>query len=373
MTLVNEPADAPHELPAARSPGIRVVLDTNIMQKGGPELRGGSWPLLLNAASVGHFRLCVPEVVLRELAAHHRSDMVAAKKMIDDARRALSRLGAELLMPREVTDLEIDHAVTLFDERLRSMLMTRGEVLPLPEIDHLSLVEAILTRRKPFSESERGYRDALIWHSVLEAAATGPVVFVTNNHKDFFAPDRLRLADDLVADMAHAGIDPQHIRPILDLEPLITEVLSEDGSGTAAFMTYIQSPIGACELAEMVANYYEDSWHVQIGPITRFPPWLHYPGVDRVSSAWVAEAKAWRLAGNSYLVRGQIEGLATVGGFVAERLLDAIDFTQWSVTGRIDEDHHFVENSETQSIRASFAVEFVPSGLRPTQSHTSRF
>jgi len=73
-------------------------------------------------------------------------------------------------------------------------------ILPYPDVSHRDVTARALARRRPFdSLGHEGYRDALIWESVLAFARTlarERVVLVSRNSKDF-----ADAAGDLHADL----------------------------------------------------------------------------------------------------------------------------------------------------------------------------
>lgn len=89
----------------------------------------------------------------------------------------------------------------------------RAEFLPVPE-NHTSTLQRSLVRRRPFRDIQKdnrthqtGYRDALIWESILTLSTTaGPIAFVTNDSY-FAAPDTSppELSKELLEDLHQVG------------------------------------------------------------------------------------------------------------------------------------------------------------------------
>ncbi len=148
---------------------VRVVLDTSIVHTGGFYLRSGSWPMLLAAARMGCVRLGVPEVVIRETVAHYRTELVDAQRQLNSGNLALRKLSQGRLPQHFVEHDEIGTQVAIYESWLRGTVQEHGEILPLPAVEHGVLVDGVLAARKPFSSGEKGYRDALIWHTVVES------------------------------------------------------------------------------------------------------------------------------------------------------------------------------------------------------------
>ncbi|MDA0302641.1 MAG: hypothetical protein O2822_08950 [Chloroflexi bacterium] len=100
-------------------------------------------------------------------------------------------------------------------------------VLPIPEVSHEVVIDRMHRGSKPFGrggeQREKGYRDFLIWQSVLELkpSASGALALVTGNTKDFAGANG-ELDRDL-ADEAHAAGHAITIFPSLD--DFITKVV----------------------------------------------------------------------------------------------------------------------------------------------------
>jgi hypothetical protein len=67
----------------------------------------------------------------------------------------------------------------------------------IPRVSHEEVVKRDLLRRKPFGESGKGYRDTLIWETVLAELRReqSQMALVSHNIKDFAGPDRMLHAD----------------------------------------------------------------------------------------------------------------------------------------------------------------------------------
>lgn len=64
--------------------------------------------------------------------------------------------------------LDKTNEVTSFRERLEAQF---DRILDYPDTQHEVLVSRAVTRIKPFDEEGEGYRDAMIWETVLELAS----------------------------------------------------------------------------------------------------------------------------------------------------------------------------------------------------------
>ena len=147
-----------------------VVLDSNAVILDLRPAEDG-WTRLLSAARAGRAKIAVPEIVVDELLAHRTN------RFQPDVANAIVALGA--WRDRR-------------PERLVERLLGGGaglELLPYPDTGHREVAARALARRRPFDTlGHDGYRDALVWETVLALARTlprGRIAFVSRNSKDF--------------------------------------------------------------------------------------------------------------------------------------------------------------------------------------------
>ena len=176
-----------------------VILDTNQLYSDWRLSTVYVTALVRYLAATGN-QLVVPRVVVEELVNQYGEQM---QRHIGDVRKGAHTLevltGKELPLEGPLASLRAPDEAARYRKQLMSRLGVLGiAVTELPRIAHDRLLAADLSRRKPFSPSGRGYRDALLWCSVLEAAAEGTeVTFVSGNSKDFPSDDEGRPAEDL--------------------------------------------------------------------------------------------------------------------------------------------------------------------------------
>ena len=88
------------------------------------------------------------------------------------------------------------------------MKILKVDMLPYGDVPQTAIVSRVLARKRPFHKSDKGYRDALIWESILKICKqSDPTFFVTDNHKDFCnESNKEQLHADLIADLKIKGI-----------------------------------------------------------------------------------------------------------------------------------------------------------------------
>lgn len=157
---------------------------------------------LRDASAEGRLRIAVPMVVLLESEANHRRAVRKAEAQFTAARDKLDQLRASQgrdLHPRKLRYREdIEQLVSEAD----------GKLLPIPEVPHARLIGRAVSRKRPFDANGDGYRDALVWESVLELLeVAGDRVILISNDSTAFSETRERpqLAADLLNELAEVG------------------------------------------------------------------------------------------------------------------------------------------------------------------------
>jgi predicted nucleic acid-binding protein len=100
--------------------------------------------------------------------------------------------------------------------------------LKYPPVSHEEIVKRDLNRRKPFSESGKGYRDTLIWESILQLIKREKqeIVFLTDNYKDYCCSDKDNtLHPHLYEDIRNLGIKDVKIRIIRNIPAFNEEIV----------------------------------------------------------------------------------------------------------------------------------------------------
>ncbi len=200
------------------------LLDANILVAD-RRLRGAPAVAFLRTLARGELDAAVPWVALEEAVNDFREAAVAAARALKETRRQLLGLG-----------IDWSHTIdpTAETEAYRSWLLDvlRAHdiaVLPVPDAPHDDLVRWDIAGRKPFKPGGNGYRDALIWHSVLTTSRERPVFFVTANASDFAAGKNSKdeLAPALVEDVAAVGGGDGSVQLMPSLSDLLEAIAGE--------------------------------------------------------------------------------------------------------------------------------------------------
>jgi hypothetical protein len=171
-----------------------VVLDASPLLNDRP-LSKATTSALLGAAKRKELLVVVPRAVVEEVVNAARGSFKNADREIGKANDILRQ---QLREPPEAARLDVDKVTEIFREHFEGTLVEYNVVIAEhADVEHNEVLERDLAGRKPFDESGRGYRDALIW-SVLKTIDADAVIFVTSNTKDFCdQADHARLHEEL--------------------------------------------------------------------------------------------------------------------------------------------------------------------------------
>ncbi|MDT0181454.1 PIN domain-containing protein [Microbacterium sp. ARD31] len=197
-----------------------ILLDTTAFSQDSM-MRTAAWDSLASAAKSGLIKIAISEVTILELGRQVLEKAEKLREAISSNLEYLESHGVALVEPEEPRTQD-------FEPALRARLATRHvHVLPLPSVSHADLVSRDIATRPPFNRSGKGYRDALIWHSLLEwiGAETDveEVLFVTANTTDFAEKGKNGLAADLSAELP-AEVDVQLIKGMSEAAAKVREL-----------------------------------------------------------------------------------------------------------------------------------------------------
>lgn len=207
----------------ARSMGSRhdggmlfVVLDTNALFRD-PWMTRDAAPKLVDLAAAGACEIVYPQVVIDEL---RRQRVESARGAHEDAAASVQQMraaGSDVTQTANDLSAAHDRIEADIDSTFHAVLARDGvHAAPVPKVPTSDLLRRDLGRRRPFLEIEQGkskkslgFRDVLIWESVIEllvgAELDDKVLFVTFDN-GFLAEDKKSLHQDLMDDVDRLAI-----------------------------------------------------------------------------------------------------------------------------------------------------------------------
>lgn len=198
---------------------MRVVLDSNIICRD-YQLTGSTFRVFFDGLARSGHSIYMPQVVIHEVENNYAKELVKIDRFVAKARRVL---GTEIESP--LADATVEDLVEEYHRELLSRFAGVGAtIMDYPDVAHEAVVQRVLDRRKPFSESGAGYPDSLIWETVVDLAGSSgqDIAFISANKKDFFDGEG-NLHADLVADMEARGLQSGRIVPFSSLEDFVAE------------------------------------------------------------------------------------------------------------------------------------------------------
>lgn len=172
------------------APSIAIVLDSTALRSHEKRLNLAPLRTLVQPAAKAGLTIRLPFVVLVELARGGGEEIERHLEAVARASRAFRQIGLDAPeWPRP----DRKTATAAVEKTIRGLAKDADfEVLPTPEVEHGDLLRREFYRQKPFKPDGTGYRDALIWHTILDyAEAEKPerIYFVTANTTDFASKD----------------------------------------------------------------------------------------------------------------------------------------------------------------------------------------
>ncbi len=265
-----------------------VVLDTNAIFNDW-KLRKPSLQLLCKYAKLSQdLHIIVPDIVFQESVEVYRREVhrhfSAGAKAVSSLRGLLP--SSHDLPVFQPADQASNAAAIEYAKRLRARIDEIGRMPTHEDIPQQDLVTRCLSRRKPFKEPGRGYRDALIWEVILRKVVTKDdvTILVTTNHKDFAKDKDYEIHRDLVRDLEDRGLPScsiqlidsvdslvaKHIKPLLHSTDAVPRL--KDGShGDFHLVEWFKENRG--EIGEQIAP---GSLLLDLSPIQMDEPTVYY-------------------------------------------------------------------------------------------------
>lgn len=231
-----------------------VVIDSNIYC-GDYFARSAPFRYLIHFLNNAGHTLLIPRVVLQEVPN------VRARKVAEESeglRKALASL-------RRMTESSFPYPhseITSDDYDLQAVMSERVEdveVIEYLHVDHATIFQRALNVRRPFRPGEKGYRDTLLWLSLLQFLKSKPfgteVVFINGNKNDFYADEHdIKFHPDLLKDLE--ATPNLLMRPFLSLAAFVDAEIDKEEHAIDRMKT---APIFEGYLEEQALELFESA------------------------------------------------------------------------------------------------------------------
>ena len=197
------------------------IIDTNFIHLDF-FLRGTNITVLAVSANNLGYHVYMPQVVYDEMCNQYNEEVEKAVAQQTKYLEQIDRVSAQRNVVPAIQKEKLKGAYPpILKQRCDSLGIT---VLEYPHISHRDVVQRELQCRKPIKSGTKGYRDTLIWETILEFASIlkddNSVILLSNNTKDF-AKDSTQLHPDLIEDCSQRGLVDGKVSLISDFDTFI--------------------------------------------------------------------------------------------------------------------------------------------------------
>ena len=270
---------------------MRIVIDSNIICSDF-HLAGTMFRVFFDGLARMGDSLYVPQLVLDEVKNRYSEKLEGCRYAIDSELHEVRRLTGKPFsspVPEDTAQAIIEEYGQTLEDRLHK---AGAFIVEYPGVAHQAIVQRALSRMKPFTESGVGYRDTLIWETVISIAESDsePIAFITEDSD--FADHEALLHPDLIEDLEERGLDPDRIVLYEDLESFVidritpTMEVAEDVLAKLTAGTY-----AGIDVREAILERIHDliDW-IDLAPVEiGFPPEFENPSLSLVEDTYNIE------------------------------------------------------------------------------------
>ncbi|MEK7228181.1 MAG: PIN domain-containing protein [Patescibacteria group bacterium] len=138
----------------------------------------------LDGHSLDNVKICLPELVVRERIQHKLDLIQGAVSSVNENLEALKKVGHTQKPIKKRTD----YKKTLNSIVVKFLKKYDVQRVPTPDIDAKDLIERAITKKKPFNDHSAGFKDTLIYLTIVEDATEDEAdvyILCTKNKADF--------------------------------------------------------------------------------------------------------------------------------------------------------------------------------------------
>jgi hypothetical protein len=293
---------------------IAIVVDTNIISES-PKLSRTEWISLSDNRADWEVSLFVPDVVVMETTKVVPREWAKQRDSLNKVK--VGTFGLQGNLDALVQDIQ-DH-IDGYEAQLHSRLSELGaQIVPTPDVPHSEIAFRASRGIAPYHAGDKdGYRDTLIWLTVLDVATTKPdheVWFVSNNTNDFGDPSIKKKGDDnddapqlprplhpdLQRDLESRGLQGR-VMYATNLRSLEQHIAALHGSISPEYLTQLTSLLDFDALQDLLndqtsmvippkdAALNPGTAHAVVNKfLTRAPEWTFSDAAGRGEDRWTA-------------------------------------------------------------------------------------
>lgn len=343
-----------------------IIIDTNVIHLDFKLNKARIVTLCNTSTTLGH-EIFIPEVVIDEIVKQYDEK---AEEYINSFNKALKKLSDLSTSPITQTPIDAKGFISNYRNELNNRIKQLGiGIIPYPNTGHKIMVARELGKKKPFKDSTKGYRDALIWDSVMEHtqkySSNCGIIFLTANSKDFADKDKKDLHTDLIADCISNGIPTTSIRLVTDIQNFIdneiilrsTELkekfnqLQQDGGlGDIDFIQLIQDYISKDMLDNLISSNDFDSY-------PGYAPGLYEnPEITSIEKVSCSFNTIREISSDTILIQSEVSVQVDLDCFIFRADLPLIDDSKFPTIIDYEWNDHYVLASDSATFKFQFNI-----------------
>lgn len=343
-----------------------IIIDTNVIHLDFKLNKARIVTLCNTSAILGH-EIFIPEVVIDEIVKQYDEK---AEECINSFNTALKKLSGLSTSPITQTPIDAKGFISNYRNELNNRIKQLGiGIIPYPNTGHKIMVARELEKKKPFKDSTKGYRDALIWDSVMEHtqkySSNCGIIFLTANSKDFADKNKKDLHADLIADCVSNGIPTTSIRLVTDIQNFIdneiilrsTELkekfnqLQQDGGlGDIDFIQLIQDYISKDMLDNLISSNDFDSY-------PGYAPGLYEnPEITSIEKVSCSFNTIREISSDTILIQSEVSVQVDLDCFIFRSDLPLIDDSKFPTIIDYEWNDHYVLASDSATFKFQFNI-----------------
>ncbi len=343
-----------------------IIIDTNVIHLDF-KLNKARIVTLCNTSTILGHEIFIPEVVIDEIVKQYDEK---AEEYINSFNKALKKLSDLSTSPITQTPIDAKGFISNYRNELNNRIKQLGiGIIPYPNTGHKIMVARELGKKKPFKDSTKGYRDALIWDSVMEHtqkySSNCGIIFLTANSKDFADKDKKDLHTDLIADCISNGIPTTSIRLVTDIQNFIdneiilrsTELkekfnqLQQDGGlGDIDFIQLIQDYISKDMLDNLISSNDFDSY-------PGYAPGLYEnPEITSIEKVSCSFNTIREISSDTILIQSEVSVQVDLDCFIFRADLPLIDDSKFPTIIDYEWNDHYVLASDSATFKFQFNI-----------------
>ena len=343
-----------------------IIIDTNVIHLDF-KLNKARIVTLCNTSTILGHEIFIPDVVIDEIVKQYDEK---AEEYINSFNKALKKLSDLSTSPITQTPIDAKGFISNYRNELNNRIKQLGiGIIPYPNTGHKIMVARELGKKKPFKDSTKGYRDALIWDSVMEHtqkySSNCGIIFLTANSKDFADKDKKDLHTDLIADCISNGIPTTSIRLVTDIQNFIdneiilrsTELkekfnqLQQDGGlGDIDFIQLIQDYISKDMLDNLISSNDFDSY-------PGYAPGLYEnPEITYIEKVSCSFNTIREISSDTILIQSEVSVQVDLDCFIFRADLPLIDDSKFPTIIDYEWNDHYVLASDSATFKFQFNI-----------------